>query len=38
MSGRGGAHIVRVRAGHLTPISRPDDITRMILSAADATR
>jgi pimeloyl-ACP methyl ester carboxylesterase len=37
MSGRAGAHITRVRAGHLTPITRPGDVTRVILSAVNAT-
>jgi len=37
MSSRAGAHISRVRAGHLTPITRPADVTRLILSAVDAT-
>jgi pimeloyl-ACP methyl ester carboxylesterase len=37
MSSRAGAHVSRVKAGHLTPITRPDDVTKMILSAVDAT-
>ena len=37
MSSRAGARISRVRAGHLTPITRPDDVTKAILSAVDAT-
>jgi pimeloyl-ACP methyl ester carboxylesterase len=37
MSSRAGAHITRVRAGHLTPITRPADVTKVILSAVDAT-
>jgi len=37
MSSRAGAHITRVRAGHLTPITRPGDVTKVILSAVDAT-
>jgi hypothetical protein len=37
MSSRAGAHISWVRAGHLTPITRPDDVTKVILSAVDAT-
>jgi pimeloyl-ACP methyl ester carboxylesterase len=37
MSSRAGAHISRVRAGHLTPITRPGDVTNVILSAVDAT-
>jgi pimeloyl-ACP methyl ester carboxylesterase len=38
MSSRAGAQITRVRAGHLTPITRPKDVTKVILSAVDATR
>jgi pimeloyl-ACP methyl ester carboxylesterase len=37
MSSRAGAHITRVEAGHLTPITRPADVTKVILSAIDAT-
>ena len=37
MSGRAAAHITSVRAGHLTPITRPGDVTKLILSAVDAT-
>ena len=37
MASRAGAHVSRVKAGHLTPVTRPDDVTRVILSAADAT-
>jgi pimeloyl-ACP methyl ester carboxylesterase len=37
MSSRAGAHISRVRAGHLTPITRPGAVTKVILSAVDAT-
>ena len=37
MSSRAGAHITRVKAGHLTPITRPADVTKVILSAVDAT-
>jgi pimeloyl-ACP methyl ester carboxylesterase len=37
MSSRAGARISRVRAGHLTPITRPAEVTKMILSAVDAT-
>jgi pimeloyl-ACP methyl ester carboxylesterase len=37
MSSRAGAHISRVRAGHLTPITRPAEVTKIILSAVDAT-
>jgi pimeloyl-ACP methyl ester carboxylesterase len=37
MSSRAGARITTVRAGHLTPITRPRDVTEVILSAVDAT-
>ena len=37
MSSRAGADITRVEAGHLTPITRPADVTKVILSAVDAT-
>jgi pimeloyl-ACP methyl ester carboxylesterase len=37
MSSRAGARITRVRAGHLTPITHPADVTKVILSAIDAT-
>lgn len=37
MSSRADARISRVRAGHLTPITRPADVTKVILSAVDAT-
>jgi pimeloyl-ACP methyl ester carboxylesterase len=37
MSGRAGAQITRVKAGHLTPITRPGEVTDVILSAVDAT-
>jgi pimeloyl-ACP methyl ester carboxylesterase len=37
MSSRAGARISRVRAGHLTPITRPAAVTKVILSAIDAT-
>jgi pimeloyl-ACP methyl ester carboxylesterase len=37
MSSRAEADITRVRAGHLTPITRPKDVTKVILSAVDAT-
>lgn len=36
MSSRAGAHVSRVKAGHLTPITRAGDVTKMILSAVDA--
>jgi pimeloyl-ACP methyl ester carboxylesterase len=37
MYGRAGAQVTRVRAGHLTPITRPAEVTKVILSAVDAT-
>ncbi len=37
MSSRAGARISRVKAGHLTPITRPAEVTKVILSAIDAT-
>ena len=37
MSSRADAHITRVKAGHLTPITRPGVVTEVILSAVDAT-
>ena len=37
MSSRAGANISRVKAGHLTPITHPGDVTQVILSAIDAT-
>jgi pimeloyl-ACP methyl ester carboxylesterase len=37
MSTRANARITRVTAGHLTLITRPDDVTKMILAAVDAT-
>jgi pimeloyl-ACP methyl ester carboxylesterase len=37
MSTRAGARISRVKAGHLTPITRPADVTKVILSAIEAT-
>jgi pimeloyl-ACP methyl ester carboxylesterase len=37
MASRAGARVSRVRAGHLTPITRPGDVTKVILSATDAT-
>jgi pimeloyl-ACP methyl ester carboxylesterase len=37
MSSRAGAQISRVRAGHLTPITRPNAVVRVILSAVKAT-
>jgi pimeloyl-ACP methyl ester carboxylesterase len=37
MSSRAGARISRVRAGHLSLITHPGDVTKVILSAVDAT-
>jgi pimeloyl-ACP methyl ester carboxylesterase len=37
MGERAGAHMSRVRAGHLSLVTRPDDVTKVILSAVDAT-
>jgi pimeloyl-ACP methyl ester carboxylesterase len=37
MSERAGAHIKRVKAGHLTLITRPDAVVQVILSAVEAT-
>ena len=37
MSERAGAHVSRVRAGHLSLITRPDAVVRVILSAVEAT-
>jgi pimeloyl-ACP methyl ester carboxylesterase len=37
MSSRAAAHITRVSAGHLTPITKPAEVTRVILAAAEAT-
>ncbi len=34
---RADARITRVRAGHLTPITRPGAVVRVILSAVEAT-
>ena len=34
---RAGAHITRVKAGHLTPITRSGAVVRVILSAVEAT-
>ena len=36
-SSRAGAQISRVKAGHLSLITRPGDVTKVILSAVDAT-
>jgi pimeloyl-ACP methyl ester carboxylesterase len=38
MSSRAGARITRVRAGHLSLITHPGEVTKVILSAVDATR
>ena len=37
MASRAGSHVSTVEAGHLTPITRPADVTRVIRSAVDAT-
>ena len=37
MSHRAGAHITRVSGGHLTPITHPGDVTKVIVSAIDGT-
>jgi pimeloyl-ACP methyl ester carboxylesterase len=37
MGNRAGAHISRVKAGHLSLITRPGDVTEVILSAVEAT-
>jgi pimeloyl-ACP methyl ester carboxylesterase len=37
MYGRADAHITRVKAGHLSLITRPDAVVRVILSAVEAT-
>jgi pimeloyl-ACP methyl ester carboxylesterase len=37
MSGRAGARITRVKAGHLSLITHPAEVTKVILSAVDAT-
>jgi pimeloyl-ACP methyl ester carboxylesterase len=37
MSSRAGARISQVRAGHLSLVTRPGDVTKVILSAIDAT-
>ena len=37
MSSRAGAHITRIKAGHLSLITNPDDVTTVILAAVDAT-
>jgi pimeloyl-ACP methyl ester carboxylesterase len=37
MSSRAGAHITRVKAGHLSLITHPGEVTKVILAAVDAT-
>jgi pimeloyl-ACP methyl ester carboxylesterase len=37
MYGRAGAHITRVKAGHLSLLTRPDAVVQVILSAVEAT-
>jgi pimeloyl-ACP methyl ester carboxylesterase len=37
MSTRAGAHITRIEAGHLSLITHPGDVTKVILAAVDAT-
>jgi pimeloyl-ACP methyl ester carboxylesterase len=37
MSSRAGAHITRIKAGHLSLITNPGDVTKVILAAVDAT-
>ena len=37
MATRAGAHVTRVKAGHLSLITRPAEVTKVILSAVDAT-
>jgi hypothetical protein len=37
MTSRAGAHVTRVRAGHLSFITRPAEVTKVILSTVDAT-
>ena len=36
MAERAGAHITRVKAGHLSMISQPDAVTNVILKAAQS--
>jgi pimeloyl-ACP methyl ester carboxylesterase len=38
MYGRAGAQVTRVRAGHLSLLTRPEAVVRVILSAVEATR
>jgi|SRR5581483_9466082 len=37
MSSRAGAHITRLKTGHLSLITHPDEVTKVILAALDAT-
>jgi pimeloyl-ACP methyl ester carboxylesterase len=37
MYGRAGAHVTRVKAGHLSLLTRPDAVVQVILSAVEAT-
>jgi len=37
MSSRAGAHITRLKAGHLSLVTDPGDVTKVILAAVDAT-
>jgi len=37
MTSRAGSHVSRVKAGHLSLITHPADVTKVILSAVDAT-
>jgi pimeloyl-ACP methyl ester carboxylesterase len=37
MAQRAGAHVVEVRAGHLSLISHPEAVTKLIITAAQAT-
>jgi pimeloyl-ACP methyl ester carboxylesterase len=38
MAARAGTHVSTVKAGHLTPITRPGDVTKVILAAVDGTK
>jgi hypothetical protein len=37
MSSRAGAHITRVKTGHLSLITHPADVVKVILTAVDET-
>jgi pimeloyl-ACP methyl ester carboxylesterase len=37
MAARAGAHVTMVKTGHLSLITRPEDVTKVILAAVDAT-